>query len=689
MPVTRRDVLWSLGGGLAGAALTPVPWKLLDDVSIHTQRRWVLPAPARGPVTFHPTACTLCPAGCRLRVRCVGAQPVSVVGSAAQPLAGGFCALGLTLHHLAVHPLRIARPTVRVAGRHEPVPLSRAIGQIAEAVTRAGAAGQRTLVLDRRPGRVVSSAWRQLVAALPGGAYATRAGEGRTFDVLQAALTRPALLGLDLERTRTLVSVGAPVLEGWGRPARMRAARPGLNVVQVDTWRSPSAALADEWVAIEPGGEGPLALALAHTVARERGASVPEDLRRTLEAFSPRDATPRTGLAPDRVEALGRRLVRQSPAVAIGGGDPGAGPLSLDAERAIALLNVALGAPGCEGGFVARRPVPDAAETSLAATVDLADVPPGSVGVLLLDAADDGRALPWATLRSVLAPGATVVSLCPFEGAITREADIVVPAPTPLEAWDEVLPTADARAACYALSAPVLEPPAEVTDGIAVVQSLAGALRVDVGQATHEERLRERVAAIHATGRGRLVPPSEGVGDAEASRSARDLWEGLAGGGCWMDDALPPSTLVVALTPPEASTLERWRRRDAAGGLSLVTFASRGTVGTTPLSPLLTKLYQESDLRAGATVAATSEETARRLGLVAGRTVRVVTTAGAVGASLRIDPTLPPDRIALAAGPDPSVLHPGVRIRAAGALPVVVASPDGTWRETRVRLQEA
>jgi hypothetical protein len=45
MPVTRRDVLWGLGGGLAGATLTPVPWKLLDDTAIWTSAA----TPARRP----------------------------------------------------------------------------------------------------------------------------------------------------------------------------------------------------------------------------------------------------------------------------------------------------------------------------------------------------------------------------------------------------------------------------------------------------------------------------------------------------------------------------------------------------------------------------------------------------------------------------------------------------------------
>ena len=70
MALTRRDLLFGLGGGALGVALTPVPWKLLDDVSIWSQHRRALPIPPAGEVTFRPTACTLCPAGCALRVRC-------------------------------------------------------------------------------------------------------------------------------------------------------------------------------------------------------------------------------------------------------------------------------------------------------------------------------------------------------------------------------------------------------------------------------------------------------------------------------------------------------------------------------------------------------------------------------------------------------------------------------------------
>ena len=44
MSITRRDLLWSLGGGLAGATLTPVPWKLLDDRCGAEAGLWVVPS---------------------------------------------------------------------------------------------------------------------------------------------------------------------------------------------------------------------------------------------------------------------------------------------------------------------------------------------------------------------------------------------------------------------------------------------------------------------------------------------------------------------------------------------------------------------------------------------------------------------------------------------------------------------
>lgn len=686
MPVSRRDLLLGLGGGVAGLALTPVPWKLLDDLAIRTQHRRALPIPPRGEVSFHPGVCSLCPAGCALRVRCYGPRPVSVVAERRHPISGGGCAVGLTLHHLAYHPLRLVAPAARRGTRLEPVSLTAAVSAMAGAIVAARTSGGSVMVLDRRPGRAVSQAWAELLAALPNGVLATSPGEG---DTLASSAGRP--LGIDLERTRTLLSFGAPVLDGWGRPGRLRSLRPGLRIVQVDAWRSPSAALADEWLPIPPGGEGPLAMALAHAVAALEPQRASAAVLAALSGCEPARVGARLGLEPARIESLARSLVSARPAVAIGGGDPGGGPLEREAERAIALLNTVLGSVGVEGGLLMRRELPDEPRAAAVPWTRLAEVPAGSVRLAILDSGDDGRALPWPALARTLGADALVVSLSPFDHELARHAGLLVPAPAPLEAYAEALPTADAAVASYGLAAPVLRKPEGATEPVALVELLAQALgaRLSASGGAYEERLKRRVAAICGTGRGRWLA-RETAGYAEAAPAdPAAAWQTLVDGGCWIDTALEPQARAAGPTPlPSAAALERWRQgRTAAPGLALVTFAARGTVGATPPSPLLTKLYQETDLRSSAATVAVHPRTATALGLAERRPVRVTSASGSVLAELRSDPLLAEGRLVLAAGPDVAAFHPEATVPAAGALPLVEVAADGSWRATGVRAE--
>lgn len=683
MKLSRRDVLFGLGGSAVGAALTPVPWKLLDDVSIWTQRRAALPLPPRGPVAHRAAACTLCPGACALRVRTVGARPVSVAPAAGHPLGTGACAIGLTLHHLAYHPLRLASPMRREGGRLVPVDRDAAVAAVAAAAAECRSAGRSVMVVDRRPGRVVSAAWREWLATLPSGIHASPSGEDATLAVLAESAGTP--FGLDLERTKTIVSFGAPILGGWGRPGRVLAARRGLRVVQVEAWRSPGAALADQWVAIEPGSEGSLALGLAREVAAAAPGRLPAEALAALAPFTPDRVGARAGLEPARVAALARTLVEGGPVVVVGGGEPGGGPLGRDVERAIALLNVALGSVGAPGGFLARRSLPGVSP----APARLEDVAAGSVGLVLLDAADDGRALPWVSVARTLAPDALVVSLSPFDAGLASHASLLVPAPAPLEALDETLPAADDAAATWALAPAALSAPEGATDAVTLVQKLAAAGGRAVTGDSLEARLEARAAALLAAGRGRFLARGERAWTDAAPADASAAWTTLVEGGLWIDG---PAPAVAAAAPPLPSpaALAEWAEPSPAGnGLALVAFAARGTAGSTPVSPLLTKLYQETELRPSTAVALLHPRTAASLGVADGQPVAIEGEAGRASAAVRTDPSLPPGRLALAAGPDRTALQPRARGDAAGALAVAGTAADGTWRKARVRVREA
>ena len=95
-----------------------------------------------------------------MRARCVGDQPVSLVGSAGHPLShGALCPFGLTGHHLPYHP---GAPEAGPRAARRPPRLPTAIAKCGP--------NENIAVLDLRPGRTASWTYRRAMAALKNGA---------------------------------------------------------------------------------------------------------------------------------------------------------------------------------------------------------------------------------------------------------------------------------------------------------------------------------------------------------------------------------------------------------------------------------------------------------------------------------------------------------------------------------------
>ena len=88
-------------------------------------------------------------------------------------------------------------------------------------------------MLDLRPGRTASSLYRRAMAAAPNGVYLTP--------------PQPRVL-VNLAAAKTVLSLGAPLLDGWIAPAEVFAVRDRFRLVQVEPVLSRTAALADEWL---------------------------------------------------------------------------------------------------------------------------------------------------------------------------------------------------------------------------------------------------------------------------------------------------------------------------------------------------------------------------------------------------------------------------------------------------------
>ncbi len=582
MTTTRRDLFKFGAGAGAGLVFTPAPWRVITDGALWSENQPWIPRPARGEIRTRFTHCALCPAGCGVRARCVGDQPVSLLGLTGEPL----CALGLTGHQLPYHPARVHG---REAG---------AAATIQRGVAEWGAR-ESVAVLDLRPGRTASWTYRRAMARLPHGLYLA---------------PKPILPAVDLAKARTVLSVGTPVLDGWGTPGNVLAERAHFRLIQAEAFESHTAAMADAWLPIRPGSERALALGIAKALG---GEGIP-----VIEAAS------RTGLAEQRILALARELKENGPSLV----------LAREESPAILGLNGLLGNSGTT--VVARREAPVPASWNDAAPVtDLASVRDGSIRVLLIDEGAPGAYIPWATIeRKLVAQNRFVVTFAPFRSGYARHADYVLPSAVYPEAAGDVPQAVDSVRPRFRLTAPLVAAPEGMVNPAEFVAGLAGV--------PAENALRERADAIHKAGQGTLRSYAEGRSAPVSEVTADEFWKILNEGGSWTGPEqtnLPRPALHLGGTEREPL------REDSSFPLIAVVCDGPAMAGSE--SPLMSKLYRESSLRISPGSASLNPRTAAEFALRDACRATLATRCGKLPVTVAIDSGVPPGAVLLAATP--------------------------------------
>jgi anaerobic selenocysteine-containing dehydrogenase len=290
----------------------------------------------------------------------------------------------------------------------------------------------------------------------------------------------------DLDRTGFLLMLGANPFESNGSlctapdfPGRLRALRArGGRLVVVDPRRTRTAREADQHLAIRPGTDAHLLLALAHVLFAE-GRVRPGPLAGMLEGlaalealaqpFAPEAVAARTGLEADAIRRLARELsdARQAAVYGrIGNHTTAFGTL---ASWAADVLNVLTGNLDRPGGALfpkaahtrrPARPPADAGtgpggpgfrtgrwrsrvrglpevrgELPVATLADEIETPgPGQVRALVTIAGNPVLSTPdGARLDRALAGLECMISVDPYRNETTRHAHVILPPPSPLE----------------------------------------------------------------------------------------------------------------------------------------------------------------------------------------------------------------------------------------------------------------
>jgi len=509
MKVDRRSFLSFLIGGAAGTALSPLPWKLTDDISIWTQMWPWVPVPERGEVTHVTSACTLCPGGCGISVRKVDDRVVKIEGLEGHPVNdGGLCTLGLAGAQLLYGPQRVKSPMKKVGGRLVEISWEGALGEIAARLKELRESGQ--------PHRVacIAGTDRGTVPELLN-RFLTVYGSPQFFRVPSIQDTYELTLylmqgvrasaGFDFENADYVLSFGSGLFDGWGAPvnifqAHSRWCERGGKLVQIEPRQSRTAAKADSWIPINPGTEGALALGLAGVIVKEslynadfvntQSSGFDSWQRLVLENYDTESAAKMTGVDPSTIAKLARDFAGARKPLAVCGRGKGQTPGSLKEVMAVHALNALVGGIGRQGG-VRTVPEPDyidwpepemdavAAAGMQQGRVDQAggsqypharyllnrlpeavnssaDSP---IQVLFVSDANPSYSLPNSkAFADAFKKIPMVVSFSSYLGETAELADLILPSPSYLEQYEDRPIAAGYPRAIVNLTRPVVEP---------------------------------------------------------------------------------------------------------------------------------------------------------------------------------------------------------------------------------------
>jgi menaquinone reductase, molybdopterin-binding-like subunit len=376
MKLSRRCFLSFVVGGAAGTALSPLPWKLMDDVSIWSQNWPWTPVPPDGKCTYAQSTCTLCPGGCGISVRKIDKRAVKIEGTKGHPINdGGICLLGLSGLQLLYGPTRIQTPLKRAGergeGRWTAISWRQAIAEVAAKLGELRSQGKPqslACIADREEGTVAQLLSRFMQAY--GSPNFFRMPSIR--DAYEAAIfLNQGVVGsaaVDVAHADFILSFGSALLDGYGSPVHMFRANSRLKeihgtLVQIEPRLSNTAAKADQWLAIKPGGEADLALAMAGVII-SRGAYNKDFVANKIEGFNafarmvqdkytPESATAKTGIDYAVIAETAMKFAAAKKPLALYGKGKGQVPGSLKEVLAVQALNALVGNINAPGGVQA------------------------------------------------------------------------------------------------------------------------------------------------------------------------------------------------------------------------------------------------------------------------------------------------------------------------------------------------
>ena len=458
----RRQFLKVLGVGSAGAALSGC-----NTGSAEKLIPYVVPAEeiVPGIATWYRTTCRECPAGCGLSVRTREGRAVKAEGNPLSPISHGrLCARGQASLNGLYNPDRVPRALARRGGGWDRLTWDEAEQRLLDELNRQRG---RSVFLTQ----AVAGTMDGLIADFCN-AFDIRLVRYESFALEPVRAAHRMLFGVeavpvhDFSQAEVVLSFGADFMETWGSPVdyahgwvQAHAYSGGRRGKLI--WVGPHQPLtglnADQWLAVVPGTEHLVALALARLLV-DQGANPGEAAPQLTDPGIVDRGAAAAGVPRATLEQVAREFGNSGRSLAVGPGVACTHAAATAVAAAVAILNQVAGNYG-------RTVFADRREESLSGTASyavlqqlLASMGNGAVGALLVHGPNPIHAMPGgAAIAASLEKVPFVASFSPYLDETTERAHLLLPDHHSLESWGDYRPRTGINALVQPVMTPVFE----------------------------------------------------------------------------------------------------------------------------------------------------------------------------------------------------------------------------------------
>ncbi len=648
MALDRRGFLKFVAGGVIGTGLTPLPWKLTDDISIWTQNwPWIAEIPD-GEIQTAPALVKMGQPEYGIRVNTVEGNPITAAGNPDHPLSrGGIDPLAASSVQLLHSPARLKGPMKKQGGEFVSLSWEQAVEELADKLS--DLRGENSVACVS--GDETSSAneiLAGLVQGLGSDKFFFQPGEATLYHrTWQTLMGGRGHIGYDLAEADLVLSLGPDILESWGNAVRHQHlfGKDTFRLLYAGPVQNNTAVVAERWIPVHADALGHLALALSYHIldnVPSAGRNIPgsKDLARFVRRnYGPMQAQKKTGLPEETIRSLARELLSSERPLAIPGSLAGSCDVSGFDLYAGFCLNLLLGRLNTAGGMQCIPEAPKVISGApswsqmlsgdlLAALRKIAQGSQPAPEVMLFYECNPIYSLPDKELtQEALEAIPYKVSFSQFMDETASSCDLLLPNHYFLERLDDAFAPFSSPSANYSVGPPVVEPVHATRSIPDLLLDLHRRLGLEPGSDSYEAVLKQKANILGAD------------------------WREVTSGKMWQSSTVARQNSLEMWNQRIERLLDQSHKVSSEYQVHLVPQIDRRT-GTpqTGIPPFGLQTFRENELEKDTLFVRLNRQTARKNGVMEGSLVRVSSPKGACQARVNLDEGVMTDTVVLPLG---------------------------------------